>query len=265
MKYIIEDRIIFRPDDGAFWMTERECEKIILPPIVARLMALLLEEQGKVLTRDEIMDRIWTVHGLEPSGNSLNQYISNIRRNFQNVGLGDEVIKTIPRIGFVLSNEIKIKKDIQIELLPDPATEIPHLEKVHTNSSSSATYKFLYFILFSLVLIVIVSTPFIIQSGVNLVNNNKITTVPMSIGTINQCNVKTIKMDNANHHPELRLLAQRILDNNNIHCANDETVILFAQNSVMHNQPGRVFISVCREGDRKLSSCKSLSFNGWVQ
>lgn len=132
MKYIIEGQVFFRPEDGTFWMEEREDEKVILPPIVARLMTLLVDRQGTVLTRDEIMNFVWTVHGLEPSGNSLNQYISNIRRNFQNVGLGDDVIKTIPRIGFIFNAELSVVKVSESEIAQDVDEPVSVIEEFHS-------------------------------------------------------------------------------------------------------------------------------------
>ncbi|SNY69798.1 winged helix-turn-helix domain-containing protein [Enterobacter sp. CC120223-11] len=264
MKYIIEDRIIFRPDDGTFWMTEREGEKVILPPIMARLMTLLLEEQGEVLTRDEIMDRVWTIHGLEPSGNSLNQYISNIRRNFQNVGLGDEVIKTIPRIGFVLSSEIKIEKDDRVVPVSETAPDIQQREPTQETGSRSVTRKSFCFPLFAVFIAAMTVTPFILKAGINQINDRSLITVPVDIGKINECDVKTLKMDNASHHPEVRSVAQRIFDTEDIRCANGEAAFLFIQSSVFYNQPGRIFVSVCRENHGELVSCKSHSFNNWL-
>ncbi|WP_431626833.1 winged helix-turn-helix domain-containing protein [Enterobacter chengduensis] len=264
MKYIVEDKIVFRPDDGAFWMTEREDEKVILPPIVSRLMALLLEEQGKIMTRDEIMERVWTIDGLEPSGNSLNQYISNIRRHFQNVGLGEEVIKTIPRIGFVLSSEIKIEKDIHRPVISEPLSENHHPELIKDIHSGLALRSSSFYALLAVIILVIVCTPFLFKAGINRVNNNNLIIDPVVIGKINQCNVSTLQMENTSHHSDFRALSQRIFDAKNIHCLKDETAFLFVQSSVFYDQPGRVFVSVCDNSNGILVSCKNYSFNNWL-
>ncbi|MGU3522808.1 transcriptional regulator [Enterobacteriaceae bacterium C23F] len=260
MKYLIEDRVIFRPDDGTFWAIGHEDEKVILPPIVARLMTLLLEEQGNVLTRDEIMERVWTIHGLEPSGNSLNQYISNIRRNFLNAGLGDNVIKTIPRIGFIFSGEIKVEKQLRPEAensFPVEEASLPR-KVVKTSSNHKLFYSTLF--VFSAI---IIATPWLVSRSLDVINEHHLEIKPVSIGTINQCHVQTVKMDNASRNPNIHLVAQKIFDNANIHCENKETAFLFVQNSSFHNEPGRIFISACKKLNGDLISCKNQSFNNW--
>lgn len=260
MKYIIENRVIFCPDDGTFWQVEHEDEKVILPPIVSRLMTLLLEEQGKVLMRDEIMDRVWTVYGLEPSGNSLNQYISNIRRHFQNSGIGDEIIKTIPRIGFVLNADFKIEKDINSAVVETVVMQgIPPAAEFKPTYSLKRVYGALV-----LSSTIILGMPFIFTRGVEILNESRIEINPFSIGPINQCDVRTVKMDNASRSPNTLAVAQKILDKNNINCLNHEVVFLFIQSSVLHNEPGRIFISVCENNGHKFSFCENQAFNNWL-
>lgn len=46
MLFIIEDRVYFRIDDGALWEKNDEGAKVILSPIVDRLLHLFLQEKG---------------------------------------------------------------------------------------------------------------------------------------------------------------------------------------------------------------------------
>ncbi|MBB1200880.1 hypothetical protein EGM70_11315 [Enterobacteriaceae bacterium 89] len=257
MKYIIEGQVFFRPEDGTFWMEEKEDEKVILPPIVARLMTLLLDRQGDILTRDEIMDFVWTVHGLEPSGNSLNQYISGIRRNFQNFGFGDDVIKTIPRIGFIFNAELSVVKE------SDPAIA-PKIDVPAPNSMESSKKKRGYFLLV-LLTAVMAGTPFMIKKGVNILNDRQLETIPVIIGEINQCDVQTVKMANSSRDPKIMPIAKKLFNDNNIRCKNREKAFLFIQSSIFYNKPGRAFVSLCGEKNNTLTSCKNYSFNNWSE
>ncbi|MEO3383555.1 winged helix-turn-helix domain-containing protein [Enterobacter soli] len=261
MKYIIEGQVFFRPEDGTFWMEEKEDEKVILPPIVARLMTLLVDRQGTVLTRDEIMNFVWTVHGLEPSGNSLNQYISNIRRNFQNVGLGDDVIKTIPRIGFIFNAELSVVKVSESEIaqdVDDPGPQpIEHRKK--TNGTKTG------YSIFALLIAIMAATPIMVKTGVNVLNEYRLEITPVPIGKVNRCEVQTVKMENASRNPKMIPITQKLFNDSNIHCKNHEKAFLFIQSSVFYNKPSRAFISLCGEENKTLTSCKNFSFNNWSE
>lgn len=53
-----------------------------------RLLAYLLERQGQVINRDELLDNVWDLHGLRSSNHTLNKYISEIRKHFVSTGAG---------------------------------------------------------------------------------------------------------------------------------------------------------------------------------
>jgi DNA-binding winged helix-turn-helix (wHTH) protein len=258
--FIIEDRVFFRPEDGTLWLTDREEEKVILPPIVARLLTLLLEEQGKVMTREELMERVWTVHGLEPSGNSLNQYISNIRRNMQNLGLGENVIRTLPRIGFILNAEIKVEKaDITVPAITPPAdvntTEIFSAKKRTQPGKIMAMMIVFIFIL--------AGTPFIVEEAVDQYHNRQLSAAPVFIGKIGSCAVYGVMMDNLARLPDTFSLAKTLVKRENIQCKDQDIVLMNIQDSVYHQEDGRVFISVCNQIAGRLAACRNHLFNSW--
>jgi DNA-binding winged helix-turn-helix (wHTH) protein len=45
---------------------------------------------------------VWDAYGQEASNNSLNQYLSVLRKAFRNVGLEHEIIITVPKQGFLI-------------------------------------------------------------------------------------------------------------------------------------------------------------------
>ncbi|WP_187433230.1 winged helix-turn-helix domain-containing protein, partial [Serratia marcescens] len=159
MKYIIDEKVIFRTDDGAIWPSGDEESKVILSPIVSRLLALLLEEKGIIMTRDDIMHRVWTAHGLEASGNSLNQYISQLRKIMSNFGLGDSVIHTLPRIGFRLDEHLNVQwLPSSTEVQPKPVDEI----KIKTNRKHHP----IIFLLTPAFLLISITVPYIISEAI---------------------------------------------------------------------------------------------------
>jgi DNA-binding response OmpR family regulator len=58
------------------------------------VLALLMQNPGRVFTRAEILERIWGL-AFESSSNVLDVYVSNLRGK-----LGDEVVETVRGVGY---------------------------------------------------------------------------------------------------------------------------------------------------------------------
>lgn len=66
-----------------------------------KILLLLFNNIGKIVTRDQILDKIWDVAGNFVNDNTLTVYIKRIRAK-----LGDEnIIKTVKGVGYKLQNE----------------------------------------------------------------------------------------------------------------------------------------------------------------
>lgn len=108
MHFIIDKEIYFRPADGAIWNIDAENEKRYLTLASSRLLAFFIEHRGEIISREVIFHAVWERYGLHSSNNTLNQYISLLRRTLADFGLGAHVIKTIPKTGFLFSTELTI-------------------------------------------------------------------------------------------------------------------------------------------------------------
>ncbi|WP_052439858.1 winged helix-turn-helix domain-containing protein [Hafnia alvei] len=116
MIYRISHSIIYTPDDGSIKLISDDPSyfstgEITLAPTANRLLSLLIAHHGSILQRDELLEQVWDAHGLKASNNSLNQYVSMLRRNFADLGIEEVVIVTIPTVGFMFSKDI----DVSIE------------------------------------------------------------------------------------------------------------------------------------------------------
>jgi Tol biopolymer transport system component/DNA-binding winged helix-turn-helix (wHTH) protein len=77
----------------------RQGEKnISLPPKVMDILCLLVEREGKIVSKNEIMDTVWADSFVEES--NLNQSIYTLRRALGNDENDKQIIETIPRRGF---------------------------------------------------------------------------------------------------------------------------------------------------------------------
>lgn len=71
---------------------------------------MLLESNGGVVDRNSIIERVLDGFSFDLSNNTLNQYISLLRKIFKNIGVEENVILTIPKVGFYISENITISK-----------------------------------------------------------------------------------------------------------------------------------------------------------
>lgn len=68
------------------------------------LLCLLTERHGEILTKDEILDRVWADSFVEES--NLAQHIYRLRKTFKELGETVELIQTVPRRGYRFVGEI---------------------------------------------------------------------------------------------------------------------------------------------------------------
>ena len=90
-------------------------------------MELLIENAGQLVTHKQFYDYVWRRFGTEPGATALYQNISALRRALNKAGLQENIIRTMPRKGFILSP----KTTVQYEDASPPAIRcVP--ESVHT-------------------------------------------------------------------------------------------------------------------------------------
>lgn len=103
--------------DAAKRLLMREGTSVALPPKTFDLLLMLVEGQGRVFTKKELMDALWQETFVEDG--SLQFQIASLRK-----ALGDEWIETLPRYGYRFKGEISearldLHTDTQVETIPD--------------------------------------------------------------------------------------------------------------------------------------------------
>lgn len=107
MKYLINNTFNFDDLDGSIKNVTTE-ETINIPVTAVIILACILKHRGETLQREVLFEDVWEKYGQIPSNNTLTQYISLIRKSFQRLGLTDELIVTVPKVGFYISSEIDV-------------------------------------------------------------------------------------------------------------------------------------------------------------
>lgn len=108
MIYLIENKILFNPEDNTLSLQNDPENQVSISNPARRVLLLLIEQQGTVVQRDILFKKVWDDYGLVSSNNNLNHCISKLRKVINTLGHTDEVIITVPKVGFLLKKEITI-------------------------------------------------------------------------------------------------------------------------------------------------------------
>src|ERR1041384_8047931 len=82
----------------------KENREVPLTPKVFDTLLVLLENSGHVLTKKELMQRVWPDSCVEE--NNLAQNISILRK-----ALGEQYIQTVPKRGYRFVGDVKLQED----------------------------------------------------------------------------------------------------------------------------------------------------------
>ena len=78
----------------------REDEEIFLSALEYRILLILFQNKGMVLTREKLLEAIWDVAGEFVNDNTLTVYIKRLREKIEKDPAHPEIIKTIRRMGY---------------------------------------------------------------------------------------------------------------------------------------------------------------------
>lgn len=293
MLYTINNNIKFRDNDGSIWIENAEESEIILTITTARLLSLLLSRHGEVVSRDNILSQVWDFYGLRSSNNSLNKYISDLRRVFRNLGLEDEVIVTIPRVGFMFTESIPVDKvafkslsknaetetEDDAEPEPEAETEIGTGSETDTGVDADAaiqsdvkpkgrTHSKLILSLSLITVLIVVIFSQILKYNVK--NNNS---EPLGkqksyfYGKLNDCQAFGFNYKSPeSSQPQLSIIKQ-FMETQKLSCSSGGKIYFQISDPVLYGNPGRVFVSICqndRDANGKLSSCYNFYEKAYV-
>lgn len=79
--------------------------EIVLTAMEYRLLLILLNNRGKVMSRTQLLEDIWDVAGDFVEDNTLTVYIKRLRDKLENDPSDPQLIKTVRGMGYVIENE----------------------------------------------------------------------------------------------------------------------------------------------------------------
>lgn len=141
MKFVMNKQIIFDSDMSTLGLEGSQEELIQISNPTKRLLMLLIAHQGEAIKREVIFKKVWDDYGMVSSNNNLNQCVSKLRKIMKMLGMEDEVIVTVPKIGFMLHQHVDFEKrlepvDILMETAADTEASDRYGRRPHTGKGS---------------------------------------------------------------------------------------------------------------------------------
>lgn len=125
MRYNINARFIYDATDGTLTLPESTEPDSQLSITASTLLYFFLRNTG-IISREEVLKKVWDDNGLTSSNSNLNQYLSMLRKTFRHYGI-DNIIVTVSR-GY-----LQLNPDVSIEAVDEsPLPESPEPTPVET-------------------------------------------------------------------------------------------------------------------------------------
>jgi DNA-binding winged helix-turn-helix (wHTH) protein len=99
--FLINETLLFEPDEHSLRPVEGlPGSKVVIHTPASECLLLLLRHNQQVLTQRFLFEQVWEKHGAVVTTNALYQSIASLRKGLQTAGLAENIIKTVPKLGF---------------------------------------------------------------------------------------------------------------------------------------------------------------------
>ncbi|EKW1655253.1 winged helix-turn-helix domain-containing protein [Citrobacter freundii] len=251
MKYLINNEVTFRTDDGVLANLSSSDNSLTLSITANRIFTYLLEQEGKVVSREEMFTNVWDKNGLQASNNSLSQYISLIRKGLQELGCEHEIIQTVPRVGFFIA------EGLVATIEEPPSVTVTSLAPYKAAPSLSKRVKMTLLAAGSISLLMLL---YPVNSLFNSSKNNLPDVQLFKLGNIDLCPVYTVFESSPEIATAKLEKAQKMADLH-LKCLAGALFIFQPDDLYVYGEKGRVFLSRCTFNNAektKFAGCKDL-------
>ena len=105
--FTIEETLRFCPEKNTLYNISTQ-EGVSILSTASGCFRLLIEEQGNILTKEQLIEQVWGTRGIVISHNTFYQTMLNLRRGLENAGMQNDIISTHYGKGVSISKNIKI-------------------------------------------------------------------------------------------------------------------------------------------------------------
>lgn len=247
MKYLLADVLVYNDEDGSISAVDApDVEPQVLTATANGIMKMLVNHHGNVVEREAFLREVWDARGLQGSNNSLNQYISILRKILASQVPEAAFIITVPKMGFMMS------ADIAVHPLPDEPERV---------ESGKTTRRFQPELLFcgglTILVVALCVWMFVIKHNQQHAEMHLLT-------HIGECPVYTFSPLADVFHNKAIALAKTIQRDGNVPCLKKSIFYLHIQNTLFYGHEGRLVLSQCSlTKANKASACRTLYYYDW--
>lgn len=76
--------------------------EVVLTAMEYRLLLILVNNKGRVLSRNQLLENIWDIDGIFVNDNTLTVYIKRLRDKIEDNSDEPQIIKTVRKMGYIL-------------------------------------------------------------------------------------------------------------------------------------------------------------------
>lgn len=279
MKYKINGFLYYDATEGSLKLDDTGKSDIQLTITANTLLYFLIQNPG-VMTRDEVMKRVWDDKGLVSSNSNLNQYISILRKAFRHYDI-ENIIVTVAK------GRLEINPDLDIELI-DPIILHPVLatndissalsensdetpdEKINLQSEGALAENLTssveasvdcYWEYAAIFILVCACTLF----SWSFFSDSAVKTMILTPVVNDQCELlSTEDMINSELNESYVKNFNAVKDQQKIKCGKDERFLFFYGDKLQTNGLGRTFLAHCAKNeDNPFSYCDNYFYYSW--
>ncbi|OAN13256.1 transcriptional regulator [Photobacterium jeanii] len=265
MKYKINGFLYYDATDATLSIDDNGTSDTHLSITANALLYFLLQHPG-VITRDEVMKKVWDDNGLTSSNSNLNQYLSLLRKSFRNYQI-DDVIVTIAR------GRLEINKDLLIEVVDDnPLHPIFSNQEVTPEKAAKAKHSdddlpeqteeqernwmMASAALFTAAL-VLLWTAIISERSINIVQLNQVTSGVCEL-------FSNENMINSEMAKSYRNSFDAVRKKLGLECNDDRRFIFYYSDKFKNKGLGRTFMAQCAKNDNNpYAYCDNYFYYSW--
>lgn len=110
---LLEQKVVYDPSTHSLYKINDINNQVALAIPASRCFFSLLEHQGKVVSHADLLQFVWGSRGMMVSPNTLYQNMSILRKTLGSLEISDEIIKTVPKRGFIIPSGFPVQFDFQ--------------------------------------------------------------------------------------------------------------------------------------------------------
>ncbi|ADO47868.1 winged helix-turn-helix domain-containing protein [[Enterobacter] lignolyticus] len=126
--FLLEGIVAFWHERNVLYVISDETKRLSLSNPASRCLLLLLQHHGQVIERDYFFQQVWTNNGAQVTNNTFYQNISLLRRAFKELGLNEDLIVTVPRVGIRLEASLQVQ-ELDVEPVATEVDAKPERER----------------------------------------------------------------------------------------------------------------------------------------